>query len=69
MGPSLDLSLISSWLLICAKQGPKAGSSSLYVFWMISPVQLSADCCDEPVIPDLDAPANIFHKSTTYSHV
>ncbi|XP_073322135.1 sodium- and chloride-dependent GABA transporter 1 isoform X2 [Pagrus major] len=25
MGPSLDLSLISSWLMICAKQGPKAG--------------------------------------------
>ncbi|XP_051277672.1 sodium- and chloride-dependent GABA transporter 1 isoform X2 [Dicentrarchus labrax] len=25
MGPSLDLSLISSWLMLCAKQGPKAG--------------------------------------------
>ncbi|XP_030000025.1 sodium- and chloride-dependent GABA transporter 1 isoform X2 [Sphaeramia orbicularis] len=25
MGPSIDFSLISSWLMLCAKQGPKAG--------------------------------------------
>ncbi|KAM4577244.1 sodium- and chloride-dependent GABA transporter 1 isoform 3-T3 [Odontesthes bonariensis] len=25
LGPSLDLSLISPWLMLCAKQGPKAG--------------------------------------------
>lgn len=55
MGPSLDLSLISSWLMLCAKQGPKAGSFFLYVLLNDFPVQLSAVCCDVPVIRDLDA--------------
>lgn len=53
MGPSLDLSLISSWLMLCAKQGPKAGSFFLYVLLNDFPVQLSAVCCDVPC--DLDA--------------
>lgn len=52
MGPSLDLSLISSWLMLCAKQGPKAGSFFLYVLLNDFPVQLSAVCCDVPVIRD-----------------
>lgn len=54
MGPSLDLSLISSWLMLCDKQGPKSGS----LFSVCSfdfPVQLSAVCCDVPVIRYLDA--------------
>lgn len=41
--------------MLCAKQGPKAGSFFLYVLLNDIPVQLSAVYCDVPVIRDLDA--------------
>lgn len=41
--------------MLCAKQGPKAGSFFLYVLLNDLPVQLSEVCCDVHVIRDLDA--------------
>lgn len=54
MGPSLDLSLISSWLMICDKQGPKSGSLFSVCSFNFA-VQLIAVCCDVPVVCYKDA--------------
>lgn len=40
--------------MLCAKQGPKAGSFFLYVLLNDFPVQLTAVCCDVPVNYDLN---------------